>query len=256
MGKKAKTASRAGKFLNAVLTAVVAVLALAYIGKYGGPELLKFYIRSGIGDCVKIPILCMKPSESISGVMVDSASVARLIPAEFPSLTISLPEGFTGVEEKIRKVYYRSARRKKANAVMYLLYRPPGFFVELFPRLKNQGVTTDYEFIKRAMNARVDEIGSVTGAFFVIMKGIFIPDLGSQHAVTMAEFELADGKKGFVNYNFSDEGRYFDCNIIDLQGHFFKIYIKDKEGVLTLDDVLAVASTVKPSQAVSAPINP
>jgi hypothetical protein len=249
MGKKRASASRSGKFLNALLTVVVALFSLAYIAKYGGRELLKFYIRSGIGDCVKIPILCMKPSESITENLVDEGYVAKLVPADFPNVRISLPEGFLGIEEKIRKVYYRSAQRKQANAVIYLLYRPPGFFVELFPRLKSQGVTTDHEFIRRAMNADLEEIASLPDAFFVIMKGVFIPDLGSQHEVTMAEFDLG-AKKGFINYNLSGKGHFFDCNIIDNKGYFFKVYIKDSEGILTLPEVLAVISTVGPSESV------
>jgi len=59
------------------------------------------------------------------------------------------------------------------------------------------------------------------------MKGIFTPDLGRQENVKMAQFKVAS-KRGFINYNLGQPDNYFDCNVFNEKGVFFKIYIKDK----------------------------
>jgi len=41
---------------------------------------------------------------------------------------------------------------------------------------------------------------------------------------------------------------YFDCNIINNAGDFFKIYIKDKGASLDLDKVVAIISTAESKQ--------
>ena len=92
------------------------------------------------------------------------------------------------------------------------------------------------------MLANLDKIDSVTDAFFVIMKGIFTPDLGDQANVKMVEFAIG-GKKGFINYNIFNTA--FDCNVISERGDFFKVYIKDKEATLNLSKVLAIVSTIR-----------
>jgi hypothetical protein len=94
------------------------------------------------------------------------------------------------------------------------------------------------------MYANLDNLKNVTDAFFVIMKSIFIPDLGNQDSARMAEFKNAN-LKGFINYNLTKEGNYFDCNITDEKDVFFKIYIKDKTRQLDLEKVKLVTSTVK-----------
>lgn len=88
----------------------------------------------------------------------------------------------------------------------------------------------------------------------------------------MTQFRL-NGKRGFINYNLGDQSgiasspqpaasvakqsprndgqglyapvNYFDCNIIDDQGGFFKIYIKDDGARLDLNRVLAIISTAE-----------
>ena len=59
----------------------------------------------------------------------------------------------------------------------------------------------------------------------------------------MADFTLSD-KKGFINYNLSEKDSYFDCNVFNQQGYYFKIYIKDMGARLDLDKVLMFISTV------------
>ena len=93
------------------------------------------------------------------------------------------------------------------------------------------------------MHARISETKNITDSFFVIMKSIFIPDLGEQGKVKMAQFALED-KKGFINYNLGRTESYFDCNVIDKEGNFFKVYIKDKGSTLDLEKLMAIISSV------------
>jgi hypothetical protein len=131
--------------------------------------------------------------------------------------------------------------RQHNTPTIYVLYEPPDFFIDLFPQLKKQGISDNYGFIKRIMFAKSKEVKNLTDTFFMIMKGIFTPDLGDQKNVRMVEFKLAD-KKGFINYNLGKPDNYFDCNVISNAGDFFKIYIKDKGATLDLNQVLAIIS--------------
>ena len=76
------------------------------------------------------------------------------------------------------------------------------------------------------------------------MKGIFTPDLGNPETVKMGQFKLGN-LSGFINYNFSKEGNFFDCNIINRRGQFFKVYIKDKAASLDMDKVMMILSTIR-----------
>lgn len=223
---------------------VVLILSLVFVAKAGGPALLRQYIQSGIGDCQKIPILCMAPTEEINTPNINKEYVRKLLPYKSPEITIAIPKDFSIFQEKIKKGYYKKMRCPHKDTVIYPLYEEPNFFVNLFPRLKKQGVEDDYEFIKRVMCANLRDIKNFTDAFFVIMKSIFIPDLGEQKNVKMAQFSVAD-KRGFINYNLGKADNYFDCNVINRQGGFFKIYIKDRGANLDLEKVLAIISTAE-----------
>ena len=100
--------------------------------------------------------------------------------------------------------------------------------------------------MRRLMYANLNKVNNITDAFFVIMKSIFTPDIGQQHACRMIKFELGD-KRGFINYTMTKPSNYFDCNVLDHQGNFFKIYIKDSGGHLDLNNVFAIISTLKPA---------
>ena len=223
---------------------VLLLLGILFVAKFGGPSLLKMYIENGVGSCEKIPILCMQPEKEIIGLGVNKEYLAELIPYKSPKMSLAMPKGFSIVQETIKKVYYKKGKHKYAGSVIYLLYKEPGFFINLFPQIAKQGINDDYGFIKHTMFANSNAMKNLTDAFFVIMKGIFIPDLGDQKNVKMAEFLIAD-KKGFINYNLGDLENYFDCNIINEQGKFFKIYIKDKGGSLDLNKVLTIISTAR-----------
>jgi hypothetical protein len=230
-------------FARYITITVVLLLSILYVVKFGGPSILRLYVETGIGTCEKIPVLCMAPGQEIIRPEINKEYTAELLPYAFPKMSIYAPKGFTVGEERIKKVYYKKNKRKHIGSVIYLLYEEPNFFINLFPQLTKQGIDNDYEFIKRTMFAKLKDIKNLTDTSFVIMKGVFIPDLGDLKNVKMAQFMLSD-KKGFINYTLSNSGNYFDCNIIDAAGNFFKIYIKDRDASLDLDKVLGIISTV------------
>ena len=231
-------------FSKLILITVLLLLGILFVAKFGGPSLLRMYIKNGVGSCEKIPILCMQPEKKIIGLGVNKKYLAELIPYKSPRMSLAIPKGFNVTQETIKKVYYKKAKHKHPGSIIYLLCKEPKFFINLFPQIARHGINDDYEFIKHTMFANLNTIKDLTDAFFVIMKGVFIPDLGDQKNVKMAEFAIAD-KKGFINYNLGDLENYFDCNIISEQGKFFKMYIKDKGGSLDLNKVLTIISTAK-----------
>ncbi len=216
------------KYITAAVSLVIGIL---FVAKFAGSSILRFYIESGIGTCKQIPILCMVPAEEILNRSIDKTYATELRPYRYPAMEIYLPKWFTVVQETVKKVYYKRNKRLYGDAIAYILYKEPGFFISLFPQAKKQGIKDNYEFIKRTMRANLKDLKNLTDAFFVIVKGIFIPHLDDQQNVTMAEFRT-DHKRGFINYNLGKEDNYFDCNVIDDTGAFFKIYIKDKECLL------------------------
>lgn len=240
------------KIIKYVYISVIFLFALLFVAKFGGPALLKSYIEMGIGGCQKIPIFCMAPEEVIINPAINREYLAELIPYNFPQVSIYIPKHFKVVNETIKKVYYKKNKRKQTGDVIYVLYKQPNFFVNLFPQLKKRGIDDDYEFIKRTMYAKIKDINNPTDAFFVIMKGIFIPDVGQQNALKMVKFNMP-GKRGFINYNLTKTDNYFDCNIISNEGGFFKIYIKDKGATLNLDKALAIISTINKNKLIPLP---
>lgn len=231
------------RIINWGLKIILLILAVLFIIKFAGVSFLKLYVKQGFGDCEKIPILCIAPEESVIH-SEDKEFADGLLPYKFPEMAISMLKGFTVVKERIKKVYYKKMKHRDKGAICYLLYEPPDFFVKLFPELSRHNVKNDYEFLSRIMHSRIEDIKTVSDAFFVITKGIFIPDLGDQKNVKMIEFHQGD-KKGFINYSISPVGNFFDCNVFDIGGDFFKIYIKDKERLLDLSKIAVIISTLK-----------
>lgn len=231
------------KIIKIVSIVIVFTLALLFVAKFAGEALLRLYVETGVGNCQKIPILCMAPKDIIIEPTINEAYLKELISDQFPDIEISVPIGFTIIKEKIRKTYYREKGMLFEGAVIYLLYEEPDFFIGLYPQLKKQGIDNNFEFVRRTMYANINKIENLTDVFFVVMKGIFIPNLGDQNKVTMAQFKLGD-KMGFINYNLSDTVHFFDCNVINRKGDFFKIYINDPTKRLNLDNVFAIISTI------------
>jgi hypothetical protein len=234
----------AKRLIKYFLKTAVTIAALAFIVKFAGNSILKQYISYGIGSCKTSPILCMEPEESIVEPKIDTAYRQTLVPQNFPKMSISVPRGFDLVQELIKKPYYKR-RRTRNKAIIYLLIQEPGSFIKLYPDVKKQGVKDDYEFISRLMRAQLDRIENVTDAFFVVMKSIFIPDIGNPGTAKMIQFRTEE-MKGFINYQLSKPNNYFDCNVFDSRGVFFKVYIRDIGAHLGLNDVFAIISTLKP----------
>jgi hypothetical protein len=220
------------KTLRSIYIYSALVLGIVFVVKFGAPSLLKFYVQSGIGDCRNIPILCMNPV-TCSADLQTGDNLPDSIPYISDSLTASVPKGFAVVEEILSKPFYKKHKRMDKGNIVYLLRKDKGFFVALFPQVK---AGNDYEFIKSVMYAKITDIKNITDTFFVIMKGVFIPDLGDQNNVKMCSLEL-EGMKGFINYNLGKRENLFDCNFIGRDGSFYKVYIKDRERKLDLAKV-------------------
>jgi hypothetical protein len=229
-----------GRLKKYISVTALLLVGIFFVAKFSGPTILRLYIEAGIGSCSKIPILCMAPEESVnSGINKEYA--AELLLYKFPKMSISIPKGFSIVQQRIKK-YYKKRMPEYDQPIMYVIHETPDFFINLYPQLKKQGITDDYGFVERIMYARLTDIKDLTSAFFVIMKGIFTPYLGDQRNITMAQFTIA-GAKGFINYNLTGPNHYFDCNIFTGKG-YFKVYIKDRGARLDLDKVLTIVSTV------------
>lgn len=232
------------KTLKRISGTVAFLAALAFIVKFAGPSILKLYIEFGVGNCRTIPILCMLPEDKIlASGQISRGYIERMDAYHFPKMSLYAPKGFSVTQETIKKDYYKRRKQPYRDAAVYVLYEERGFFIDLFPQLKKKGINDNYEFIKRVMYARISDISGVADMFFIIMKGIFTPDLGDQKNVKMIQFGMED-RKGFINYNLADKENYFDCNVISDKGGFFKIYIKDEGARLDLNWVLAIISTL------------
>ncbi len=212
--------------------------------KFAGPNLLQQYISYGIGDCRSVPILCMQPEEKIFTPQIDNTYADTLVPHAFPKMSIDAPKGFTLVNELIKKEYYKK-RRPGNKSVIYLLIQEPGAFIKLYPQVRKQAVMDNHEFIRRLMYAQLNRVKNITDAFFVIMKSIFIPDIGSPGSAKMIKFQTGEFS-GFINYSMTKKNNYFDCNVLGSDDNFFKVYIKDDTALLDLNKVFTIISTLKP----------
>ncbi|MCX5706696.1 MAG: hypothetical protein NTW13_03405, partial [Candidatus Omnitrophica bacterium] len=138
--------------------------------------------------------------------------------------------------------YYKKKKFVSAEPVIYLLCQKPAFFANLFPQSKATGADTNYKFIKATMFANLSRIKNLNETFFIILKSIFIPDIGNQNTARMIQFKVAD-KVGFINYNLTPSENYFDCDVFNEKGDFFKVYIKDISSTLDLSKVGTIIST-------------
>ena len=232
------------KAVKYITNTAVLLFALVLAAKLAGPAILRLYIESGIGDCKKIPILCMEPTQQIINPDINKKCILESLPYNFPKLSICVPKGFTVIQERIKKVYYKKREHELNGPVIYLLYEKPDFFTNLYQQLKKEGVKDNYEFVKRIMFANLHNMNSLSDAFFVIMKSVFTPDMGDQNNVVMAEFSM-EAFRGFINYNLAKSDQYFDCNIINSEGGYFKVYIKDIGASLDLNKVAGIITTIK-----------
>lgn len=229
-----------------LLIILVLCASFVFVAKFGLPQLLRAYIATGIGDCSKIPILCIKPQETTTNFTVDKTYLQKLIPYKFPKTEISVPKGFKVVQELVTKPYYKKKKPHSLEPVIYVLHQPPGFFIKLFPQVKNSGINNNYEFMHRLMHANESGINSIDDAFFVILKSIFTPDLGDQRLAKMIQFKSGE-RNYFISYNLTGPAYFFDCTILIKEGDFFKVYIKDRLKQLDLNKVFSIISTISPA---------
>lgn len=232
------------KIKNITAIAVTLAFCLVFIIRLAGISILRQYISYGIGDCRSIPILCMEPDEKTVTPEIDKEYYETLVPQSFPKLSISIPKGFSVVQELIKRRYYKR-RKTGEEAVIYLLRQEPKAFLNLYPDVKKMGVNNNYEFIQKIMQANLTKIKNIPDAFFVIVKSLITPDIGPQNISRMIRFELGD-KTGFINYTMTKRINYFDCSVFDAQDNFFKVYIKDVPARLDLNKVFTIISSLKP----------
>jgi len=231
------------KILQFLSIVIVLILALAFVVRFAGPSLLRQYIEAGVGNCVKNPILCKVPDSNILKPQVDKNSTADFIPYKFPKMTIEAPKGFSVVQEMIKKYYYKKDPSKRILEIIYVLHEEKDFFLQLFPEVRKMGIINNYDFVNRMMFAKPAEVKNITDAFFVIIKSIFTPDMGEQKNAVMTRFQMKD-RKGYIIYNLSKAGNYFSCDVITDADSYYKVYAKDKNGKLSLEEVFAVISTL------------
>lgn len=236
-----------------ITIAIFLILAILFIIKFGGAQLLRLYINTGVGSCLQIPILCMSPQEEITNPPINKDYILELTRFNFeePKLEIFMPKNFMVQKGDVKEVYFKRLKTTRDNAsIAFLLYRNPSFFINLFPQLTKGKIKNDYDFLSRTMAAKTNSINNITDAFFVIVKGIFIPNLGDMKNLVMIKFD-SEGKRGFINYNLSPSINYFDCNMLNARGEYFKLYIKDNGSTLSLDKVFAIISTLDSDTAKS-----
>ncbi len=234
----------AKKFKKILTGIIILTLAILFVIRFAGPNILRQYVSYGIGNCKVIPILCMQPEEKIFTPEIDSEYLNTLIRHKFSKMSVLAPRGFALIQELIKKPYYKKRNANK-KAVIYLLPQEPNAFIKLYPDVQKQGIRDNREFIRRLMHANLEKIKTITDAFFIIMKSIFTPDIGNQNIAKMIEFQLED-KTGFINYTMAKPDNYFDCNVLDNQDNFYKVYIKDSGANLDLNKVFTIISTLKP----------
>jgi hypothetical protein len=223
---------------------IALIPALLFIAKFGGPSILKLYVQAGISHPENQAIFSLTPEPQIKRLVKDETYLAELKHYRLPQITISLPKEMKAVQGETTKYYYKRRPWRTSGSVAYLLYEKPNFFTGLFPQLSRQGIINDLEFLNRTMHARLEDIKTITDAFFVVMKGIFTPDLGDQKRLKIIKFSC-EGKNGFISVNSGGKINYFDCNFFDPEGNFFKVCIRDVSSTLDLNKVCTIISTVK-----------
>lgn len=232
------------RLLKYFLTAVILSLALFYVVKNAGPATIRLYIESGIGNCKEIPIMCSAPEDKFYQAKIDQDFVAMLHEYNLDQIHIHTPDGFKLVKQKIVIRYYKKKKDRSNGSTIYIVQKPVDFFVTLFADVTKNDVKNDYDFVSRVMNARINKINNLKDAFYVIMKGIFTPDLGDQASIKIVKVK-AGTMNGFVSYNYEPHANYFDCNLLEKSGGYYKVYIKDKAKKLDLDKVVAMISTLR-----------
>jgi len=231
------------KLRELILPSLAVLLALAFLIRTSWPAILKFYISIGVGKCSSMPILCLVPESEVIDPPINQSYLQELVPFSFEHITIYLPKDYSAVKEIVSKSYYKKKKVSHAGDVAYVLYEEPDFFINLFPEISGQGLAGNYEFWRRTMCSTPGGIKNVTDAFFIVIKSIFASYGDRACDLHMIKFKIGD-KRGFITYNLCNDINYFDCNMVNDKGEFFKAYIKDKGARLGLDKIFAIISTI------------
>jgi hypothetical protein len=235
-------------FFSYFILALVLIACVGFVIYQAGPNLLRLYVRLGIGISEHQPLFCLAPGQEVIRGEVDQAYKNELKPYVYADMQFLAPKEFTIVKEIIKRYYYKKHRRQEHGGNIYILHEPPGYFINLFPDITKMGVNDDYDFFTRTMNAKTIEISNFTDAFFTIIKSLFTPYLGDQKNLKMARFVISN-KRGFITYNLCKEGNFYDCNVfINDAGDYFKVYIKDTSKLLDLNKVFTIVSTVRTAE--------
>lgn len=232
------------KLIRSVMLVLLFLAGLLFVAHFAGPLILRRYIETGIGTSKQIPILCKSPSAEILHRQVNKEYRSQLLPYQLPGMLGYFPKGFNITLEVYKRDFYKKHKTLAQASAIYLLREDKDFFLNLFPILKKQGIADDYDFINHTLCARLNTIISLQDAFFVIMKSIFIPDLGDQAKVTLSRFAV-ENMSGFISYNTTGDVNYFDAIFFNRAGTFFRVYIKDKEKELDLDKAFTIISTLR-----------
>jgi hypothetical protein len=117
-------------FAKIVSRTILLIIALAFVIKFAGPNILRQYIGYGIGNCKNTPVLCRQPEAAIFTPEIDTEYRSTLVPHTFPKMSVAVPRGFTLIQELIKQRYYKK-RRADNKAVIFLLIQEPGACIKL-----------------------------------------------------------------------------------------------------------------------------
>ncbi|MCU0665904.1 MAG: hypothetical protein MUF05_02265 [Candidatus Omnitrophica bacterium] len=215
-----------------------------FIAIFAGPKLLQMYVRAGLGNGKDQPVFSMSIEGKIQAPVPNQSYIDQLKQFQVENVKISVPKEFTVVKQTSTKRYYKKWHKPENKAIIYVVHQPKDFFIRLYPEVKKDAVVNDYQFIRRTMQAKISEVKNLHDAFFLIIKTIFTPDVGEQENLKIMEFASA-GKKGFVTYNLSKKGGYFNFNFIGEKADYFGVYIKDIPPTLDLNKALDIISTIE-----------
>jgi hypothetical protein len=238
------SSKKSNRLLNKIPAAIFLFILLFFAFSFAAPTILRRYLELGIGSCKKIPVLCLLPQQKYFNIVQNARQ--DFIPFNFDRLKVSVPKGFSVIQELDKRYFYKKKKYLNKGSVIYTLRQDPGYFVSLFRDTKKYGINNNYDFIRRVAFASQKNIKGLNDAFFVVMKGIFIPDLGKQDNVEIGYFELKD-KKGFIAFNMQGEHSYFNLDLVDINDNYYKIYIRDEGRKLDLEDVFGIALSLRSS---------
>lgn len=165
-----------------ILIVFFLLFSLLLVIIFAGSSFLTGYIKAGLGDCNTAPVICTSlDSETIKGP-IDTKYIQELTMFTLPEIKISLPHQFAVSKQEIhlRRFYYNEKQIKEdqKEPIVYLLYEPPNYFVNLFPEAKKAKIKDDYAFFLRLRRSVLNNIENLNDAFFHSDKVNFYSEYG------------------------------------------------------------------------------